>query len=368
MLSQEATTNLFNNIHRLWIDPEIVRRKASGSLPPDFKILRCLVRLPQDKAPIIQFNDEIGWVVKIEPPAGMTIAKGQEIYLHDIKKIVAVEPPTVDEKRVAFVFLFWAGQHYSIIFDFSSNVPDEFLSPEEKAKWTYSDPLASLLQSLLVERTILAHDKLQALFGKIALWPAPALLPYPLSEIAHKLENNDATGAIKSLISYCTPSFLQSLTNKWWSISFFQARRLLIEDAIAAHTDNKFTLSIHALLPQLEGIVTDYVVERGPHDDLPWRQESKTKKFRDLIFEKPPGSYAYRRIVESTVKFILEGPVLETFKNWLQDINTAFPNRHVVEHGKFEQTLYCEENSIKLVLLLDTIFHIIANDGQSHSN
>ena len=59
----------------------------------------------------------------------------------------------------------------------------------------------------------------------------------------------------------------------------------------------------------------------------------------------------------------LGGPVLETLGSWLERIDEAFPHRHVVEHGKYEEALFTEENSIKLFLLLDTVFHIIVRHG-----
>ena len=57
--------------------------------------------------------------------------------------------------------------------------------------------------------------------------------------------------------------------------------------------------------------------------------------------------------------FILEGPVLKTFKRWNDQIDDAFPNRHVIEHGRYDESLYTEENSTKQFLLLDTVYHIM---------
>jgi hypothetical protein len=124
-------------------------------------------------------------------------------------------------------------------------------------------------------------------------------------------------------------------------------------------------LSIHALLPQVEGIITEWVYENLPPSEMqPWRPESKAQRFRDLALEEPVTTYTFRRIVESAIDFILGGPILETFKRWNQQINEAFPNRHVVAHGKYDESLYSEDNSIKLVLLLDTVYYIIESRQQ----
>jgi hypothetical protein len=56
----------------------------------------------------------------------------------------------------------------------------------------------------------------------------------------------------------------------------------------------------------------------------------------------------------------LNGPVLSTFKDWQMKIDNSFPNRNAIEHGKYDDSFFTEENSIKLFLLLDTIHSIIA--------
>lgn len=127
-----------------------------------------------------------------------------------------------------------------------------------------------------------------------------------------------------------------------------------------AHELSLYHSSIHTLLPHAEGIITDWEyalsLENNP---IPWRTESKAKKFRDLALGTNPRTLTYQRIVESTLSFVIDGPVLRTFKQWLDELDPAFPNRHVVEHGRYDERLFTEENSIKVFLLLDTIYHII---------
>ena len=58
--------------------------------------------------------------------------------------------------------------------------------------------------------------------------------------------------------------------------------------------------------------------------------------------------------------FILDGPVLSSFTDWLSPVAKHFPNRHVVGHGKYDGGICTEENSIKVFLMLDTLFHIMS--------
>ena len=364
MLDREAAGVFFKQINEMWIEQEVEKRRKSGALPEKFSIKQCLIRLPSDKPPIVEFNEEIGFEAMVRPAGGKEFVKGENVYLHDVQSIETVQPPQVDGQRVAFVYLFWNGKNYSIVFDFSPNVPEEYISQEEKKNWILGQRIASSLQLILEEKAVLAQDEMQDELRKAGLWAAPALIPYPLTRIVMHLSHNDIESANQLLKEHCTGEWLKGITSKWWSIQQFKERQTALNEAIDVHVDRKYTASIHVLLPQIEGIVTDWILSEHPEVPLPWRQESKTKKFRDLIFETPPTTYAYKRIFESALEFILEGPVLATFKKWADEIDESFPNRHIVEHGKYEEKLYTEVNSIKAFLLLDTIYHMLSRISQ----
>ena len=360
MFDEKAAGNLFDQIRKLWIEPELSRRKQIGNLPQNFIVSRCLIRLPNDKPPVIEFNEEIRWIVSAKKASGTSFEKGQPIFLHEIQEIAAVSPPEVNGQRVAFVYLSWSGNTCQIVFDFTPSVPEEMISKKEKEAWHFSKTIAESLQAILVEKAIRIHDSIQALLEKNGLWAAPALLPYPLSKIAKQLEEGDTKGAHTTLCNHCTPKYIEELSSKWWTIEQFKKRQGLIEEALEAHKAGRYRLSIHALLPQIEGIITDWIYTRSPETKMLWRQKSKTKKFRDLVLDKPPTTFTYERIVDSAIDFIVSGPVLKTFTRWVDQIDQAFPNRHVVEHGKYDDSLFTEENSIKLFLLIDTIYHIVS--------
>jgi hypothetical protein len=115
-------------------------------------------------------------------------------------------------------------------------------------------------------------------------------------------------------------------------------------------------------LPQIEGVISDWAyAESG--GNIPFRQVSKTKTFRDLILNRL-SSFIFNAVVESTVDFILKGPVLKDFKEWSVNIDNTFANRNVIGHGKYNESFFTEENSIKLFLLLDTIYTVMAKASQ----
>jgi hypothetical protein len=344
---EEGARNFLDQVFKIWIQPEIERRRTSDLEQP-VAIDRCLIKLPRDRPAIIAFNNDIHWDATIVVPPHTSIEKGQLVLLHQVQQISGVQPPVLDGKPVPFVYLFRHGLAYHIIFDFVAEETDA------RKEWKFSRAIAESLQQVLIERTLRVQEALKGLLRAHGLWAAPALLPYPLSRIAKQLEEGDIERAHLTLREHCTPQFLEEIASKWWSIGQFAARRQLIEDALRAHKEGKYRLSIPALLPQLEGIVTDWIFTQLPEDDVPWRTESKTKRLRDLVLERPPTVFTYKTIVNSAVDFIVDGPVLRTFRRWLDQIEGAFPNRHVVEHGRYD-------DSIKLFLLLDTVYYILSN-------
>lgn len=92
-MDQVAVQNFFQEIDRLWIQPELKRRKSEGTLANDFRIRECLIRLPEGRPPIVEFNDEFGWYVEHpELAPGIEMEAGQIVYLYDVIKLGKVLP------------------------------------------------------------------------------------------------------------------------------------------------------------------------------------------------------------------------------------------------------------------------------------
>ncbi len=359
MFDDEGKKIFFQELHKHWIEPELSNRRATGSLPENFMIYRCLIKLPHDNPPIVEFNDEIGWLTKPELAPGISMEEGQVILLHEIRGVKEVLPPEINGKRVAFIYLFWNGRSYNSVFDFTPNTPDELVGEIADQEFSLGTVIAEDIQAIFTEKAIHLYDNIQTELQNIGLWAVPSLLPYPITKIIKAVNDGDNDSARTVLIDFCTSEFLNNISSKWLNVVEFKVREKLIKDALHAHLEGRYGLSIFALLPQIEGIVTDWVYTQIPPEQVPWRPESKTKKFRDLVFDKASKTYTDRRILESTFEFVLNGPVLETFDNWLKVVDIAFPNRHAALHGRYEEMSYNEENSIKVFLLLDTIYHII---------
>lgn len=356
MLDEEGYRNFFNQIHELWIEPEIERRRQSASLPEDFLIRQCLIRMPSDKSPIVEFNEEIGWTAQVKRGDEGPFEVGQAVYLSDIVEVEDVDAPEVDGKRVAFVYLSFVRGAYRIIFDFSPNGPDD----PDLQKWTLGRSIAETLQLRLLENAIQIQANSKEQLHELGLWAAPILLPYPLLKMLDSVSSGNVGAAREMLSKHCCPEFIQKMTDRWWVENTFSARKRLIEEALFAHREGYYHLSISTLVPQVEGIISDWIHPQVMDEkNLPFRPESKAKKFRDLLLDLPNTDYTLRSVVESVSAFILDGPVMKTFKNWTDEVDQSFPGRHPISHGKYVEEIYTEENSVKVFLFLDTLFQLL---------
>ena len=363
MLNEAATKNLFDDVHETWIGPEVERRRTAGKLPQDFAIRRCLIRLPDDSVPIVEFNEEICWDALAKIPEGTQPKVGDPLLLTQVERIETVLPPTVDGKRVAFFYLFWTGISWDLIFDANPRSRDFQSGDTSDKEWSPGPIIARSINLAVNELVVHLHDSTSAEVQKIGLWIVPSLMPWPLSEIADLCLQSKSDKALGLLRTHCTVSFLEARVNLWMARTEFSKRRTLFFDALDAHRRRQFTLSVHALVPQIEGITTDWLYEKGTQD-IPWRETSRFKKFRDTIAAGAKLSFTHERMFASMAEFVLTGPVLATFTPWVDPVRSEFPSRHLVAHGQFEEAIYNEDNSIKVFLLLDTLFDQINRLGE----
>jgi hypothetical protein len=352
--------NLFEQIHERWVQPEITKRQATAQLGADFKIRRCLIKLPQGQDPIVEFNEEISWLATVRKPKDLGFNAGDPVFLSQIERVETVEPPTVDGKRVSFFYVYFSGVGWQIVFDCTPNLPPDRYELPDAEDWDLGKSIAELINLELQERAIHLHDQHQAAVQSIGLWAAPALLPYPLSAIADKCEKGSLAEAREILIKHCSTDFLSGRVGQWCSVKAFADRALLFREALVSHREGRYSQSIHSLVPHIEGVVTDWIYSKMPAGAAPHKQKSKTEKLRELLDGGASRTFAEQRVQDSIIDFILCGPVLETFRDWLAPVSDTFPNRHVIGHGRYSHALYTEENSIKAFLAMDTLHHIMS--------
>lgn len=140
---------------------------------------------------------------------------------------------------------------------------------------------------------------------------------------------------------------LESLLLKWKENKYFNRVSEILEDAVEAHKNGKYTLSIPALMPNIEGIIRYFMSDKygiSKRSFAPIYKEFKdnVKGFEDIM-----AVYVIQYIDKLFCNFDPENP------NEVDDFS-----RHKLLHG-FSSHYHSEVNSLKIILYLDEIYNII---------
>lgn len=194
--------------------------------------------------------------------------------------------------------------------------------------------------------------------GKILLslgwWIHPDWTIPSLRDIINAHKKGKDKEIEKAIIDYFNEQKLNKIQKNWKSNAKIKSRIHILEDAIWAHKQSKYTLSVPALLPQVEGIVI----------------ENSGKKGKIIGYEKIVKIFKQRlgkELDEKKVSFMLSFPVFkfveglltENFK-WGQKERPKVARTPIL-HGFFVN-YDTQSFSLKLILLIDFIQNLIKSD------
>ena len=153
---------------------------------------------------------------------------------------------------------------------------------------------------------------------------------------------------------------LKAMVDGWNRNPYFVPRMDIIRDALRAHIDGKYTLSVPTLLPVAEGILSS-ITGKGAAGSGGTRRMAKdvlAGMYTDFMREASKDA-----VVEFATGITLYGNVPpyyfspERYPEWLEQNELTggqVLNRHAILHGV--QTHYAsEENSLRAFFLLDVL-------------
>jgi len=191
---------------------------------------------------------------------------------------------------------------------------------------------------------------------KAAGWPiAPSMTPslrLAIRELHSEARLRFASAKILGYYHRDRHAKLMATVAEWADHPLFRPRMHIIRDALDAHRDRTYTLSIPALLPQIEGILIEYVTSSGI--------DVRLRSIKD-IYEKvigDPLDYDMSTwVIASTLLYQLQTTTysFSEFRTEItKSINTRTVTRHTVLHG-IAVKYNTAANSLKAFLLLDAL-------------
>lgn len=189
-----------------------------------------------------------------------------------------------------------------------------------------------------------------------ANWIFTPSIPEDLKNRVISLHQEDKARFISSLIvGYFhreNHKNLKLVVNSWASHPLFQPRMHIIIDALDAHMNKKYTLSIPALLPLIEGILNDYVVKHK----LTAKCGKITNVYQAVIGDTDGYTFTTWAIAETLIYHLQNNTY--AYSDFATELSksskTRKVTRHTVLHG-ITTNYHSPSNSLRIFLLLDAI-------------
>lgn len=232
------------------------------------------------------------------------------------------------------------------------------------------EPIQGLKLALLkIAQSSAERKRIAQAFQACDLWLAPSMIG--LTDKVVQLYYEGKKQVIPSIIAryYRRNNYaiLRKTVSNWESNSFFRPRMGIIYDAVEAHTNGKYTLSVPALLPHIEGIAVEIVEKYNlPKLDYPliYRENAHGKSG-----EKTYPGRVFAHVGMSELNFE-EWVAVESLLYYLEGTFYLSPrrvgkklkdfaasrilNRHSILHGA--NTRYATHmNSLRCFLALDVL-------------
>lgn len=188
----------------------------------------------------------------------------------------------------------------------------------------------------LINETEKRHEILSEIARRLEwppLWHLPSRI---ISEITKKSKTNELTDKDikKLLLSFYSFEFIQGLTDSWNNSPHIERRMPILEEAAENHYEGRYFSSVCTLLPQIEGILGDYLGKKlNPNNDV------------ERVFAKA------KTVFQSYAENFLKDVVYKTEK-W--GSSTTQISRHAILHG-YALNYGTLENSIKAFIIVDLV-------------
>lgn len=144
----------------------------------------------------------------------------------------------------------------------------------------------------------------------------------------------------------CKP--LRDMVDGWYDLSYFQKRRPIFEAALSAHRQGKYILSVPTLVPHIEGIAQEFLLDLGLKKAVNW-----------TVLAKVLGtSQTKARII---VADSFGDALLEVFFAHFErtdQYSSKLINRHAILHGR-HMTYASQANSLRSFLALESLHYFL---------
>jgi HEPN domain-containing protein len=120
--NDEFSRNLFQDIFKLYIEPEIERRKKGGKINNDFILTKAQITFnPDKKENIVKLNDEVYANAYIKPKKGVLKQYGEPVFEDEVEDLNDIYPAKEEDQDLGHITIIKFKNYYYLSFDFRYN-------------------------------------------------------------------------------------------------------------------------------------------------------------------------------------------------------------------------------------------------------
>ena len=205
-------------------------------------------------------------------------------------------------------------------------------------------------------------------FTECGLWLTPSMTPDLVMIVVERYEQGrkrTIPAVIDGFYRQNNWGILRGAVKRWESYEFFAPRMPIFYDALEAHIDKKWTLTIPALIPHIEGIAGEILLANKlslSKDAIIVSKGQKT--YPSSLFGKLRADTVTPTmdVVISSLLYYLEGTLYEykDFRDYPKVRRLSTLNRHAIMHG-YQVNYASRLNSLRCFLALDSLSMLKGN-------
>lgn len=186
-------------------------------------------------------------------------------------------------------------------------------------------------------------------------WPPPheAFLLANMSVLSDWIASHDSgdEAALSALIEgrlieWHDEAILYLIVESWREKPWLNERMSILEDAVNAHIEGRYNLSVPALVPQVEGVIADNFRIIG---------SAGTKRTTKVVSSLLHPALVVHNKAPALQQFF-SNSFLKNFVRGKSDVSIV--NRHAIAHGA-DTTYGTVQNSLRIILLLDALIKLL---------
>ena len=359
-------SNLLNFAWKLWIIPEIKRRKAEKLvIPHPLNKIFVLFDAKNDKYPTIKLNDEYELSGSVRRKNGVNLSEGDPITFDLIADFGPIIPPSIGGKPIAFFWFQRIDNQVSVYLDFRPNNENFKLSEwENEGEW-----LANAYVETLLTRQF---GHLALVIPQLSRYDIPltiGLKPGKMEKICAIIENGIENDEFNEKLSrILTRNEVESLIDNWLTLDSFDKIAGILKDVSKSFRYGIYGGVITLLMSQIEGIITDELVSKneGLRDNGKTKfWDTRIEDFEKIVRKEQIGPLT-TRILDGVIHFLNESNLYES-RPWISANENL--NRHASLHG-MDSSFNTRANAIRMILLFDAFYWIFLalSDSRRENN